>query len=114
MDELGDLLEWAANATPEEAPRIRAAIKQTYYDVGDVRGGNALNRALSDGLEASSPTERKEILRTYEPFTSDVIDGRHLDLVVPLGSGNAAQRGAIAAAAQRASARGVTLSVTHF
>jgi len=50
LDELGDLLEWAANATPEEAPRIRAAIKQTYYDVGDVRGGDALNRALSDGL----------------------------------------------------------------
>jgi hypothetical protein len=33
---------------------------------------------------------------------------------VPRGSGNAAQRGAMAAAAQRASARGVTLSVTHF
>jgi hypothetical protein len=230
LDELGDLLEWAANATPEEAPRIRAAIKQTYYDVGDVRGGDALNRALSDGLEASSPTEREEILRTYEPYTredpraaaafgrdlvstillspsmpmppieapepsafwnlsslergkrihealgenlrpnyptidhflqgwatsiksidlnaisyqndllllrrmnryvdkletfprktsgsgditGDAIDGRHLELVVPLGSGNAAQRTAIAAAAQRAAARGINLSVTHF
>jgi len=230
LDELGDLLEWAANATPEEAPRIRAAIKQTYYDVGDVRGGDALNRALSDGLEASSPTEREDILRTYEPYTredpravaafgrdlvstillspsmpvppieapepsafwnlssvergkrihqalgenlrpnyptidhflqgwatsiksidlnaisyqndllllrrinryvdklatfprktpgtgditSDAIDGRHLELVVPLGSGNAAQLRAMAAAAQRASARGVNLSVTHF
>jgi hypothetical protein len=33
IDELGDLLEWIANAQPEDAPIIRREIKRYYYDV---------------------------------------------------------------------------------
>ena len=51
IGELRDLLVWLANATPEEEAAIRAEIKRRYYDVGDVSGGNALNRALSDILD---------------------------------------------------------------
>jgi len=51
IDELGDFLEWIANATPADEVAIRAEIKRYYYDVGDTFGGDALNRALSDVLE---------------------------------------------------------------
>lgn len=71
IDELGDLLEWIANAKPEDEPVIRAEIKRLYYDAGDTRGGEALNRALSEALYYG-PLERKdreELLAAYEPYT---------------------------------------------
>ena len=70
IDELGDLLEWIANARPEEAPIIRGEIKRYYYDVGDVRGGNALNEALSN-IVYGEPTraERQDVLDTFEVYT---------------------------------------------
>jgi hypothetical protein len=43
-DELGDPLEWIANAKPEEARAIRAEIKRHYYDIGDKLGYQALKR----------------------------------------------------------------------
>jgi hypothetical protein len=51
IDELGDFLEWLANAKPEDEKAIRGEIKRYYYDVGDTLGGDALNVALSDVLE---------------------------------------------------------------
>ena len=54
IDELGDFLEWLANANPEDEKGIRAEIKRYYYDVGDTVGGDALNAALSDVLEPAS------------------------------------------------------------
>jgi hypothetical protein len=70
IDELGDLLEWIANAQPEDAPIIRGEIKRYYYDVGDVRGGNALNEALSN-IVYGEPTrqERQDVLDTFEMYT---------------------------------------------
>jgi hypothetical protein len=71
VDELGDLLEWIANATPEDEVKIRAEIKRLYYDVGDIQGGNAMNLALSRALQ-SSPTNtkaRQAILDTFDPYT---------------------------------------------
>ena len=70
IDELGDLLEWIANAQPEDAPIIRREIKRYYYDVGDVRGGNALNEALSN-VVYGEPTkaERQDVLDTFEIYT---------------------------------------------
>ena len=71
IDELGDLLEWIANAKPEDERAIRAEIKRYYYDVGDIQGGNALNRAVSEALYFG-PLDRKdreELLQTYEPYT---------------------------------------------
>jgi contact-dependent growth inhibition (CDI) system restriction endonuclease-like protein len=71
IDELGDLLEWIANAKPEDEREIRAEIKRYYYDVGDIRGGNALNQALSEALQDGplSTTEKQEFLKAYEPYT---------------------------------------------
>jgi hypothetical protein len=70
IDELGDLLEWIANAKPEDEPAIRAEITRIYYDVGDARGGDALNRALSDAVEPGvTQPDREAILRTYEHYT---------------------------------------------
>ena len=75
IDELGDLLEWIANAKPEDTSAIRSEIKRLYYDVGDIQGGDALNRALSDALEATTTREREDILEDYEPYTrSDPAD----------------------------------------
>ena len=71
IDELGDLLEWVANAKPEEAPIIRGEIRRLYYDHGDTRGGDALNLALTDALEATSPPERADILERFEPYTRE-------------------------------------------
>jgi hypothetical protein len=63
VDELGDFVEWLANAKPEDEKAIRAEIKRYYYDVGDTVGGNALNAALSDVLEPGvTPKIRQEIL----------------------------------------------------
>jgi len=45
IDELGDFLEWLANAKPEDEKTIRAEIKRYYYDVGDTVGGDAQRRA---------------------------------------------------------------------
>src|SRR6478672_6825829 len=63
IDELGDFVEWLANAKPEDEKAIKAEIKRYYYDVGDTVGGNALNAALSDVLEPGvTPKIRQEIL----------------------------------------------------
>jgi len=63
IDELHDLLEWIANAKPEDEAAIRAEIKKRFYDVGDTAGGDALNRALSDSLEVGNNKKaRQEIL----------------------------------------------------
>jgi hypothetical protein len=71
IDELGDLLEWTANAKPEEAPIIRGEIRRLYYDRGDTTGGNALNLALTNGLEADGTAERAAILNQFEPYTRE-------------------------------------------
>ena len=69
IDELHDLVEWIANAKPEDEAAIRAEIKKHFYDVGDISGGNALNRALSDALEAGNNKKaRQEILDNIADF----------------------------------------------
>jgi hypothetical protein len=68
-DELGDLLEWIANARPEDERAIRAEIKRSYYDRGDKLGYEALNAALSDILQPGMNTEaRQDILNGIEPY----------------------------------------------
>lgn len=70
-DELGDFLEWLANATPEEEKAIRAEIKHYYYDVGDTIGGNALNAALSDVLEPGvDQRTRQDVLNSIAPYAN--------------------------------------------
>jgi hypothetical protein len=71
IDELGDFLEWLANAKPEDEKAIRAEIKRYYYDVGDTIGGNALNAALGDVLEPGvTPEIRQEILDGIAPYAN--------------------------------------------
>lgn len=70
IDELEDLAEWIANAKPEEEATIRGEIKRQFYDVGDKRGGEALNRALSDALVFGiDDRERQEILDSIDAYT---------------------------------------------
>lgn len=70
IDELGDFLEWIANAKPSDEQTIRSEIRRYFYKVGDTVGGNALNRALSEALQPDIDRQgRQEILRAYEPYT---------------------------------------------
>lgn len=83
IDELGDFLEWLANAKPEDEGAIRAEIKRYYYDVGDTIGGNVLNAALSDVLEVGVDQQaRQEILDSIAPYANadpaDVAQFRNL------------------------------------
>jgi hypothetical protein len=71
IDELGDFLEWIANAKPEEEPVIRSEIKRYYYDHGDKKGGDALNQALREALVATDLPEREAILNRYERYTQE-------------------------------------------
>jgi hypothetical protein len=71
IDELGDFLEWLANAKPQDEKAIRAEIKRYYYDVGDTIGGNALNAALSDALDPDISREaRQSILDGIAPYAN--------------------------------------------
>jgi hypothetical protein len=71
IDELGDFLEWLANATPDDESAIRAEIRRYYYDVGDTIGGDALNRALSDALDPDiSRDARQDILNSIAPYAN--------------------------------------------
>ena len=71
IDELGDFLEWIANATPADEVAIRAEIKRYYYDVGDTFGGDALNRALSDVLEPGVDEEwRQQVLDSIADYAN--------------------------------------------
>jgi len=68
-DELGDLLEWIANAQPDDEPAIRAEIKRLYYDAGDKLGFEALNAALSDVLEPGADKDaRQAVLNSIAPY----------------------------------------------
>lgn len=66
---LGDLLEWIANAKPEDAQAIRGEIRRLYADAGDTQGAAALNQALSDVLENQDTQTRQWVLDDYEIYT---------------------------------------------
>lgn len=68
-DELGDLLEWIANATPGDMLDIVSEIRRHYYKTGDREGGDALMQALRNAMKATSMAERETILARYEPYT---------------------------------------------
>lgn len=106
-DELGDLLEWIANAKPADRAAIDAEIKRLYFDVGDSFGGGAMEQALNDAMEATGRADRERILRDYEPYThgdpADVAQARAAlagaALLTPLlGEGAGAEAAASSAA----------------
>lgn len=132
-DELGDLLEWIANAKPEDRAAIHAEIKRLYFDVGDSFGGGGMEQALDDAMEATSRADRERILREYEPYThgdpADVaqwraalaggalvtpFNARILNVAIPRNSRTAVQRAASATVRQRAKNLGIDLVITPF
>jgi hypothetical protein len=70
IDELGDLLEWIANAKPSDAPAIYDEIDRQYIQNGDLGGALTLAEALSAATE-TNPTaaDRQAILDRYEYLT---------------------------------------------
>ena len=102
IDELHDLVEWIANAKPEDEGAIRAEIKRKFYDIGDIAGGNALNRALSDSLEAGNNKKaRQEILDSIADFAKNdpaiigfIRESLPLLAIPGMGPGRAASEGA--------------------
>jgi hypothetical protein len=69
-DEVGDLLEWIANAKPTDENAIRAEIKRNFYDVGDTSGGDALTAALGNILRPNIEyKDRQEILNAIGPYS---------------------------------------------
>jgi hypothetical protein len=86
-DELGDLLEWIANAKPEEDRAIRAEIKRHYYDAGDKLGYEALNATLGDILEPGiDRNARQEILNQIEPYAHTEPGRGHASELLSLAS----------------------------
>jgi hypothetical protein len=70
IEELGDFLEWLANAEPADEADIRSEIKRYYYDVGDQEGGDALSQALTEALRPGiTRTERQAILKRCDRYT---------------------------------------------
>ena len=51
IDELGDFLEWLANAKPEDEQTIRAEINRYWGSVGDIQAVSTLNYMLSQVLK---------------------------------------------------------------
>jgi len=64
-DELGDLLQWIANAKPGDEQAIRSEISRRYSDIGDT-----LNSALDTMLEMGGGFQvRQKVLDGIEPLS---------------------------------------------
>jgi hypothetical protein len=102
IDELHDLIDWIGNAKPEDEAAIRAEIKKRFYDVGDTTGGDALNRALSDLLEAGNNKKaRQEIIDSIADYAKNdpaiigfIRESLPLLAIPGMGPGRAASEGA--------------------
>jgi hypothetical protein len=58
IDELGDFLEWLANAKPEDEQTIRAEINRYWGSVGDIQAVATLNHMLSQVLKPGDHAAR--------------------------------------------------------
>jgi hypothetical protein len=110
IDELLDLVEWIANAKPEDEAKIRAEIKKRFYDVGDTAGGDALDRALSDSLEAGNNKKaRQEILDSIVDFAkTDPAEIGFLREIIALSGMLAGPRAGVGATEEGATAEAET------
>lgn len=101
-DEIGDLLEWIANAKPEDVQGINSEIDRIFYRAGDFQDGNALHHALATVLAQPDDTTRQQVLDDYEPITHRDDPGAGAELVTDLATdalfGPALKPGAEAAA----------------
>jgi hypothetical protein len=85
-DEIGDLLEWIANAKPEDVQGINSEIDRLFYQVGDFQDGNALHSALATVLAHPDDATRQKVLDAYEPITHRDDPGKGADLVTDLAT----------------------------
>jgi hypothetical protein len=86
-DELGDFLQWIANAKPADESAIRAEIDRYHYDIGDTSGGDALNAALNNVLGPGVEyKDRQQILNGLGPYSqSDSASDPSTDLLIGAG-----------------------------
>jgi len=92
IDELGDFLEWLANAKPEDEGTIRAEINR--YWVGDVHALSTLHSLLSEVLKPGATREdRQQILELidnysrHDPAEAGQFYDQLFDLFALLGAG---------------------------
>jgi len=78
IDELGDFLEWLANARPEDEKAIRAEISRYYIDAGNLYAASVLRDALRQALDPNLDRQaRQELLNSIEVFSRyDPADAR--------------------------------------
>jgi hypothetical protein len=70
IDELGDFLEWLANAKPEDEQTIRAEINRYWGSVGDIQAVGTLNYMLSQVLKpGTTQQERQQILDLIDNYS---------------------------------------------
>jgi hypothetical protein len=70
IDELGDFLEWLANAKPEDEQTIRAEINRYWGSVGDFHAVGTLNFMLSQVLKPGTTRhERQQILELIDNYS---------------------------------------------
>jgi hypothetical protein len=94
IDELGDFLEWLANAKPEDEETIRREINRYWGSVGDFHALGTLNHMLSQVLKpGTTRQDRQQILESidnysrYDPAEVAQFYDQLFDLLVLLGSG---------------------------
>ncbi len=70
IEELGDFVEWLANATPEDEKAIRAEIKRYFTDVGWESAAHDLNSLLSVVLRPNVTRDiRQKVLERADLYT---------------------------------------------
>jgi len=94
IDELGDFLEWLANAKPEDEQTIRAEINRYWGSVGDFHAVGTLNYMLSQVLKpGTTRQDRQQILELidnysrYDPAEVAQFHDQLFDLFALLGAG---------------------------
>jgi hypothetical protein len=99
IDELGDFLEWLANAKPEDEQTIRAEINRYWGSVGDMQAAGTLNFMLSQVLKpGTTQQDRQQILELidnysrYDPAEVAQFYDQLFDLFALLGAGLSPRR----------------------
>jgi len=70
IDELGDFLEWLANAKPEDEQTIHAEINRYWGSVGDFHAVGTLNFMLSQVLKpGTTQQDRQQILEIIDNYS---------------------------------------------
>jgi hypothetical protein len=94
IDELGDFLEWLANAKPEDEQAIRAEINRYWGSVGDMHAVGTLNYMLSQVLKpGTTRQDRQTILdlidnySLYDPAKASHFYDQLFDLFGLVGAG---------------------------